>query len=74
MNIRKLIPLLLLASSTAVCSFYACSTSKSPSGTPGSPRDTTGAQATKPGTIINPKALTSGTPGSPRDTTGTKKN
>lgn len=68
MNIQKLTPLLLPAAFVAAVSFYACSTSKSPSGTPGSPRDTTGVQA------ISSKTLTGGTPGSPRDTTSIKKN
>ena len=68
MNIQKLAPLLLPAVFVAAVSFYACGTSKSPSGTPGSPRDTTGVQA------ISSKTLTGGTPGSPRDTTSIKKN
>lgn len=68
MNIQKLIPLLLPAIFVIAVAFYACSTSKSPSGTPGSPRDTTGVQA------VGSKTLTDGTPGSPRDTTSIKKN
>jgi len=72
MNIPKRFPLLLLTLSVAAFLCYACTTSKSPSGTPGSPRDTTAVQATKTGPVISKgvKTLTSGTPGSPRDTTG----
>jgi|GEM_PF-2062163 len=61
MNTQKRFPLLPSTLFLAAVLCYACGTSKSPSGTPGSPRDTTGVQTTK--------TLSGGTPGSPRDTT-----
>lgn len=75
MNIRKLIPLLLLAFSTALLPFYACNSSKSTaSGTGGSVRDTTAAKAVKSSGSKVMSATANGTGGSVRDTTSIKKN